>query len=168
MILSTTSADAIAVANQGHNILFKDFKVQTTTAGYAIHATLGANVTFATLNFGACASGALAAESGASISCNNAAFTISGGMPTFIGAYAGRYSIRGNTVTISGTPAWSFAFLYATLLSNIYIDGNTWTGSSTGTRYSIDGNSVVNTSGAGTSHLPGNAAGSTATGGQYL
>jgi len=35
-------------------------------------------------------------------------------------------------------------------------------------RYRASGNGVVNCSGGGANYLPGNAAGTTATGGQYL
>ena len=38
----------------------------------------------------------------------------------------------------------------------------------TGTRYSVTNNGVVFTNGGGATYLPGNAAGSSANGGQYL
>jgi hypothetical protein len=41
-------------------------------------------------------------------------------------------------------------------------------GTATGQRYSITGNSIINTNGAATTYLPGGTAGATATGGQYL
>lgn len=71
------------------------------------------------------------------------------------------------TVTLTGTPAWTNAF--AQLLNNasVYIAGNTFSGAATGARYAVFFNSSLNTNGAGINHLPGNAAGSTATGGQY-
>lgn len=44
----------------------------------------------------------------------------------------------------------------------------TFSGASTGTRYTVSSNSVINTAGQTTSFLPGNAAGSLATGAQYV
>jgi len=73
----------------------------------------------------------------------------------------------GITVTITGTPAFTGTIFAATGQSQMSIFSVTWSGSATGTRYSVDQNSVINVYGAGTSHLPGNVAGSTATGGQY-
>jgi hypothetical protein len=51
----------------------------------------------------------------------------------------------------------------------VFIDGNTFAGAAaTGSRYAITANGVVYTSGAATTYLPGNTAGSTGTGGQYV
>jgi hypothetical protein len=46
--------------------------------------------------------------------------------------------------------------------------GVTFTGTVTGRRYNAIGNSVINTFGGGANYFPGNTAGATATGGQYL
>lgn len=71
------------------------------------------------------------------------------------------------TVTLSGTPAIG---TYATCTGISFIDHRsiTFSGSATGTRYNAQSNSVINTGGGGASYLPGNSAGSTATGAQYL
>jgi hypothetical protein len=55
-------------------------------------------------------------------------------------------------------------------LGNAVITGysDTFSGSATGARHSVTGNGYLFTNGAGASYLPGNAAGSTASGGQYL
>lgn len=71
------------------------------------------------------------------------------------------------TMTITGTPAWSSAFLSADTGASVVPYGLTVSGSSTGVRYSIALNAVCQTFGGGASYLPGNSAGSTSTGGQY-
>jgi hypothetical protein len=43
----------------------------------------------------------------------------------------------------------------------------TFTGSATGLRYHVEENSVIETNAAGATFFPGNAAGTTTTGGQY-
>ena len=43
----------------------------------------------------------------------------------------------------------------------------TFSGSATGSRYTVNLNGAVYTAGAGANYFPGNAAGSAATGGQY-
>lgn len=74
----------------------------------------------------------------------------------------------GFTVTLSGTPAFAGAFAFAQFLGVIQSATATYSGSATGTRYSATTNSVINTGGGGASFFPGNGAGSTATGGQYV
>lgn len=99
----------------------------------------------------------------------SAAYNITGGCQAHLnlgnGGMAECYSL---TATITGTPAWSVAFLYMDTGSKINTSGMTYSGASTGSRYSVSGVSIGNTNGGGASYFPGNAAGSTATGGQYV
>jgi hypothetical protein len=76
----------------------------------------------------------------------------------------------GITVTITGTPAFTGTIFEATGQSQMSIFSVTWSGSATGTRYTVNQNSVINVYGAGITHLPGNAAAGTptATGGEYV
>ena len=75
--------------------------------------------------------------------------------------------ISGPTVTLSGAPAFTIAFSYAEGLGAIRATGMTFSGSATGKRYELSGGSLVQTFG-GASYLPGDVAGTTATGGQFL
>jgi hypothetical protein len=68
----------------------------------------------------------------------------------------------GKTITITGTPAFSTAFAFANGCSLISIGSMTYTGAATGSIYSVNSNAVINTYG---DTLPGDAAGTTATGG---
>lgn len=77
--------------------------------------------------------------------------------------YHGVIKILNRTITLTGTPAFSNAFARA-VSAHVTLSGNTYSGSATGSRYNATLNGVIYTNGA---TLPGNAAGSTATGGQY-
>lgn len=81
--------------------------------------------------------------------------------------FSGRVRGASTTVTITGTPAFSTAFASAAGLGNIELIAMTFSGSATGPRYAATLNGVIYTQGGGASYLPGNSAGSTATGGQY-
>lgn len=168
VVISTTSNHCFYSSVPDITFYIKNLKVQTTTSGYGLYADIKSVIQFDGVNFGACASGHIISLGGASVSALAASYAISGGAPSHINVQnGGSVFMYNNTATITGTPAFSTAFLYSAV-SGIYAGGNnTWSGSATGSRYSINLNSVVNTNGAGTSHFPGNAAGTTATGGQY-
>jgi hypothetical protein len=72
------------------------------------------------------------------------------------------------TVTISGTPAFSNTFCLTENAAYSNFFAPTFSGSATGKRYDVKANGVINTNGGGASFLPGNIAGTAATGGQYL
>lgn len=72
------------------------------------------------------------------------------------------------TITLSGSQAYT-AFVGADRLSAVDANASTYTGGTiTGSRYSATANSVIYTGGGGANVFPGNAVGTTATGGQYL
>jgi hypothetical protein len=76
--------------------------------------------------------------------------------------YGSIVDIPNAVVTITGTPAFTtFHFCESSLAR---WTGSSFSGSATGTRYDVRLNGVINTGGL---TLPGNVAGSTATGGQY-
>lgn len=79
----------------------------------------------------------------------------------------GCVNVDGVTVTLTGTPAFT-TFASTKTLAYASADGTTFSGSGTGVRYSAETNSVINTDGAGSTFFPGDSAGSTATGGQYV
>ena len=84
--------------------------------------------------------------------------------------YGGKIYFRGaDTVTVTGTPTFTtFAYAYAGSLISATVGGTiTFSGSATGTRYYVAGNSVISV-GGGATYFPGGTAGVTATGGQYV
>ena len=71
------------------------------------------------------------------------------------------------TITMSGSRAFSGAFAACTNRGGMTVFVLTKSGSATGKYYGVTLNGVINTFGAGATALFGNAAGTTATGGQY-
>lgn len=73
----------------------------------------------------------------------------------------------GQTITVGGL-SFTTAFAAATQCGNINIYSTTFTGSATGPRYNVSQNGNIYTNGGGSTYLPGNSAGSAATGGNYI
>lgn len=101
-----------------------------------------------------------------------ATLTITGSCNVGLGAAGNsRIELQGLAVTLTGTPAFGTAFAYADGCSSLQLDGLTKSGSSTGSRFLIVGGSFMQTYGGqaavSTNYLPGNANGSTATGGNF-
>jgi hypothetical protein len=73
------------------------------------------------------------------------------------------------TGTLTGTPNFTGAFAQSSLGGIITTNtSHSFSGLATGSRYSATVNGIINTFGAGATFLPGDAGGSTATGGQYI
>jgi len=170
VVLSTTGTDAIVVRGQGHNISFKNFRIQTTGANcHGLHALKDGLCTFQGIDFGACGGNHMDAEQSGQIICTGN-YTISGGATSHWATYSiGQVNVRGFTVTLTGTPAFSVGFAYAETNSIQYVDANTFTGAATGQRYQSKTNAVINTNAAGANYLPGNSVGSVdGNGGRYV
>jgi hypothetical protein len=142
-------------------------KGSTTSFGHFVAAYSTVNFEIANCEFGALVTGGIFVNSiGASVWISDD-ITISGNSPYFLSAGGGGFFITSAiTATVSGTPAFSTAFLVATT-GAISDWSTTFSGSATGTRYTATLNSVTQTYGGGANYFPGNAAGSTATGAQY-
>lgn len=137
-----------------------------STGSYGLYASHGSMVYFREVEFGACAAGHMYADHGAQLEASNN-YSIIGAAPYHVFLdLAGRCAIA-STVTITGTPAFSGRFARVESGSMAQLRAN-WSGSATGQRYLVTGNSVINANGAGTSSLPGDSAGSLSTGGQYV
>jgi len=168
VLLSTTSASCFTFGGKGILVNIRGMKLATTTSGSALLASApGSQIQFSSIEFGACADYHLFATNGGVINAANA-YTISGSAAGHIRSDSpgSLVSMVNFTVTITGTPAFS-VFAYCFFLAGISIWTTVFSGSATGSRYNISGNSVVYVFGASTSYLPGNAAGVTSTGGQY-
>lgn len=121
------------------------------------------------IDFGACSSVHIYLQNGASLNCEVKSYTISGNAYIhWLGQGHASLAAYAANITLSGTPAFSGKFAGADYLSHFSVAGITFTGSATGKRYEVNGNSVLDTNGGGAAYLPGNSAGSTATGGQYI
>lgn len=164
--ISTTS-NAVTVDGLGCSINIQGFKI-TTSGGDALKAQNGGNIRITGgMEFGSVGQAHMDALSQGSIICLGQAYTISGNASfhVLMGTF-GNVTISGCTITLSGTRAFT-AFVYTQNISVVQINSNTFSGSATGSRYSSNTNSLIQTFGAGASALPGNSAGSTGTGGLY-
>lgn len=169
-IISTTSADCFS-SPYGHRGVYQlqYMKLQTTTGGAGINISGPARVLYGNLNFGAVVSNHITAQYGGIVECI-ANYTISGGGGRHWLATGSGASIVLNsavTITLSGTPAFSLQFCLTQVNATALVYFATFSGSATGTRYAVLLNGVIYTNGGGANFLPGNVAGSTATGGQY-
>lgn len=141
-------------------------KIQSTQFA-AVYARQGAIYFGAGIEFGTCTGAQCYALADGYIQFNNS-YAISGGGTYHLRADGGAIFAEGITVTLTGTPTFSGAFAIAQNTGQLYVGGNTYSGSATGIRYNVSAVSVIRTYGAGASYLPGDTAGVTSTGGQYV
>ena len=166
--IATSWSNAVSVAGAGSKLAVKGFRLQTTNSGAGLSATSGGLITVTgAMEYGACVGPHMLAATYGQISALAAgAYTVSGGAQMHWYANGGTISLYANAVTLVGTPAFTAAFAYAANLGVVGMSSMTFTGAATGARYGVFNNSVVQTYGGPT--LPGNAAGTTGSGGQYL
>jgi hypothetical protein len=169
VVISTTSANAFSHSAFGlYKIQY--LKTTTITSGACLYAgTPNSILYFQQIDFGTSAQHHITSYSGAYVAAIGA-YSITGNCANnhvFTG-YGGTCIIAGITVTLTGTLSCA-VYASATASGIIRYSGVTFAGSytMTGSRYTVDLNSVINTLGGGASYLPGNSAGTTATGGQY-
>lgn len=165
VLIDVTSSDAFAGSGWRGSYKIKDMKIQVTTAGNGIVVNgKGGYVEFTNIVFGAAPQAQLRADQGGTIKAVGNYSIVAGGERHWNASYQSLIYVVSTTITITGTPAFSSQFANSTT-SVILCASNTYSGSATGVRYSANLNGAIN-SGGGT--LPGNSAGSTATGGQYI
>jgi hypothetical protein len=128
----------------------------------------GARVTFRDVIFGPMGAGInLSAAGGIIIAFSDYSITGSTGYHMLSNTPGSRIDIDHRKITLVGTPTFSSAFAVAENLGLVSAFGNTFLGAGKGTRYIVARNGVMQTSG-GADYFPGDAAGSTGTGGQYI
>ena len=165
--VTINSGTSNAVVATGGRWSIQGFKISTSGTADGLTADGPGRVTFSAMDFGACGRNQVIAISGGFIVGTNA-YTISGSAFAHIaGSTMSRIALSGATVTLTGTPAFG-AFVYASMGSGFEVYTTTFTGSATGKRYDANTNGVIQTNGGGANFFPGNVAGTTATGGQYL
>ncbi len=163
-LLSTGANDCITVGSGG-TLTVTGFKL-TNSGAFLLHS--GGAIRFSLLTFGACGSQQLRVTDGGRITATGN-YAIDGGAGNHWSAVGnGIVRVQSKTITLTGTPAFSTAFANADLGSTVLVNGNTFSGPATGARYSATNNAVISSGGAGATYLPGNAAGSTGAGGQYV
>lgn len=164
VVVSTTSSDGFKMTGVLPGaITIKDMQIKNTTSGNCINQSAAGLVQFQNIDFGASSihlnCGSDTGGSGANLVCTGN-YAISGGA-TFhvVCSRPSNTNIRSKTITITNTPAWGAAFAFAANGAVLVIDGNTFTGASTGSRYTAQNGAQIYTAGAGVGYLPGNAVG---------
>lgn len=166
VIVTVTASDTFA-AESGGLVTIKDMELRTTTSGSCLSALTSGHIEFSNIRFGSAGEHhVLTRTLGKVIAVGN--YAIAGGGQCHFRAISGTIRTSSRTITLSGTPSFSSAFSYAEYLGLIDSFGMTFSGSATGKRYDVSTNGVVRTNGAGSTYFPGNANGSTASGGQYV
>jgi hypothetical protein len=165
-IIAPTTGTAFTVNGVGWVV--SNMRLAPVASGHCIVAFAGSALSFGSVDFGPvtgpglyhinCMGGRVSAIGD---------YKISGSATVhWLTIWQGIIEVVGRTVTITGTPAFSVAFAQAERLGMIRVNGNTFVGSATGSRYLAQSNSLIFTIG-GVNYLPGNAAGTTGTGGLY-
>jgi hypothetical protein len=95
------------------------------------------------------------------------AYTIAGGAAYHIYVNGGMAFHEQSAATLTGTPAFSGAFVAAVNAGALQSIGSTFSGAATGQRYFASTNGVINSFGGGATYFPGSVAGATTSGGQY-
>lgn len=169
VVLQVTSVYEYVVKASGYTILHvQDVKLVNTGgvgAAALLLASKGGVITFQNIDCGQ-AGQQLRAEDGGRLECLGN-YTISASASNHYAIVNGQIRVQSKTITIVGTPAFT-TFIDAPRIGLILVNGNTFSGGATGSRYSVIENSVIFTAGAGATYLPGNAAGSSGSGGQYV
>jgi hypothetical protein len=152
------------------NIFLNGMTIEETTSGSGISATNGAYVSFENIVFGQAPSGSqLFASSGGSIVAVGP-YTISGSAASHYSAVSSGSITAAVAITVTGTPAFTnFAAVSENANLTLYVGSTlvSFSGSATGSRYSVSGNGAIYSNGGSASLLPGSTGGSTGSGGQY-
>ena len=165
-VILNASTGNVLIASYRSSIEVKDLKIQSTSA-FGIVAKNWSSILFYNLDFGACSLGHIYADVSSTIYANSS-YSISGSAAVHVQiTSSARFVCISKTVTLTGTPNFSIAFIYSSESASTAIYSNTYSGSATGSRYSALMCGTIFVNGAATTYLPGNAVGTTATGGQY-
>lgn len=166
--ISLSSGACITVSNDA-KLTASGFKL-VSSSGIGIYVNTYGKFTLGSggMDFGACGSVHVYVTTNAT--CNLLQnYTISGSAANHLSITTfGTVNAYSRTITLSGAPAFSGYFAICEYFPFYYCFGCTFSGSATGSRYLCRGNSIIETGSAGASYLPGDAAGSVATQGQYL
>lgn len=167
VIISISSGANVFYANNVGRWTLNGMKLTSSNNANCIRASYHGQVFWLNIEFGATGTGkhVYATRNGLALAAGN--YSISGAAGHHWYAEDQGQIDASATVTITGTPAFGSQFANAISLAVINVPSCTFSGSATGTRYSATENGVIRVGGGGANYLPGNGAGSTATGGQY-
>jgi hypothetical protein len=165
VVLAGGASPAVMATAVSGNYTFQGLKITGSSFSFLIQG--GSVIAYRDIDFGG--TNVHIGSYGGSVVTKSGNVTISAGAVFhWLAKNNGVLSVSNNTITLTGTPAFSGSFALAQNGGIIECDSITFSGSATGKRYDVIGNAVINTNGAGASYLPGNSAGTTGTGGQYV
>jgi hypothetical protein len=164
VLVSTTSENAFC--SNFSALIVHDLKIETTTSGYAIIATNNGAINFQGVDFGACSQSHIRAENGGIVTPTGN-YVITGGAIHHFDAFGIIRFSTAATVTLIGTPYFSYGFAFVQLSGFLVSWGVTYTGSATGYRFIVQKNGAIVTNAGGPSYFPGDTAGIISTGGLY-
>lgn len=159
VVISTTSANCFTGNGVRGNWQVQGMTLQTTTGGNCFSLDNYTTVVSGTgIVFGACAGIHILSQTAARFTVG-ADYTISGGASNHILTQdLGTYICQTKTITLTGTPAFT-AFVNSRRFGEIIATGITFSGSATGSRYSVSNVGIIHTNGGGATYFPGDAAG---------
>jgi hypothetical protein len=164
VLQNTTSGGNVISVPDGAACYLSGFKLVSTNGNSL--AVIGGSCDYGEMDFGATNIGVYVIRRGWA-TCYRAC-TISGDCLYHIQCdMGGQLELFNGAFTFTGSRTVTGSFVLATGLGIVEASGSTFTGTLTGVRYYSVLNGVINTFGSGVNYFPGNAAGSTATGGQY-
>lgn len=179
-ITTSNATQNVVQAVGGAGIRIEGFKLSHTTATASAASLIwsagGAVVWIKSIECGVAPAQHLYALKGGEIAtlasdwtrADAAPYKISGGTRIHaLSTTGGVVMASHSTITLTGTPNFSTAFVKAYMGGGIWFDGCTFSGTATGQRYSIDSFGWVLTAGGGANFLPGNIAGAVDTLGKY-
>lgn len=161
VVLSPASGTVPVTASNGANITIQNLQVQSAGGVSCLLANVYSQIVIgAGIIFGAASGSGFHCNADGGYISGNQNYTISGGgAEHWLAQAGGIIGLQSITITLSGTPAFSNAFAVASDAGRILCASNTFSGSATGSRYNSVGNGNIETNGAGSTYLPGNAGG---------
>jgi hypothetical protein len=144
----------------------RNLTLQSSASGSGLVAERGASIAFQNLIFGSGMSSHLVPATNSAIRATGN-YTITGSATQHVNSVVGgTLDVTNRTITLTGTPVFTY-FCNCGYAATANFAGCTFSGSATGSRYQVFANGVIITGGASATFLPGNAVGTTLTGGVY-
>ena len=167
VVVSVASSDAFSANNLPVTWDIMDLKVTTTTSGNAFFSRYGSVIRISGIDFGACAGQHMSGQVGGSVLIMGN-YTVSGGCSNHYQASSNGFVGQTGAYTMTLTANITVTnWANASITGLISVSGATYTlgaFSITGRKYTSTLNGVI----FSTITMPGNVAGTTATGGQYV
>lgn len=162
----SNSYGAVIAVPQGTAVTLRDFQVASSNNGYGFF-NRGGMLYYSGIDFGACSGYHIFAEGGFTYQSGNCTISGDANCHWYSGAGGSYIKSQSRTITASGTRNFAGGFAAFAQGGTITSNGNTFSGTYTGPRYTGSLGGTCQTFGGGASYFPGSTAGSTATGAQY-